>query len=108
MSQDTARFVRVGRVGEVPDGRPEVFDVEDRKIAIYRLDDGFYAIDDICTHDGGPLAEGEVEGDEVICPRHGARFNIKTGAALTFPAVTPVDRYPVRVEGDDLLVGLPD
>lgn len=108
MSQETARFVRVGRVGEVPDGRPEVFDVEDRKIAIYRLDDGYYAIDDICTHDGGPLAEGEVEGDEVICPRHGARFSIKTGAALTFPAVSPVDRYPVRVEGDDLLVGLPD
>lgn len=108
MSQETARFVRVGRVGEVPDGRPEVFDVEDRKIAIYRLDDGYYAIDDICTHDGGPLAEGEVEGDEVICPRHGARFSIKTGAALTFPAVSPVDHYPVRVEGDDLLVGLPD
>jgi 3-phenylpropionate/trans-cinnamate dioxygenase ferredoxin subunit len=108
VSQETARFVRVGRVGEVPDGRPEVFDVEDRKIAIYRLDDGYYAIDDICTHDGGPLAEGEVEGDEVICPRHGARFSIKTGAALTFPAVSPVDRYPVRVEGDDLLVGLPD
>jgi 3-phenylpropionate/trans-cinnamate dioxygenase ferredoxin subunit len=108
VSQETARFVRVGRVGEVPDGRPEVFDVEDRKIAIYRLDDGYYAIDDICTHDGGPLAEGEVEGDEVICPRHGARFSIKTGAALTFPAVSPVDHYPVRVEGDDLLVGLPD
>ena len=108
MSQETARFVRVGRVGEVPSGRPEVFDVEDRKIAVYRLDDGYYAIDDMCTHDGGPLAEGEVEGDEVICPRHGARFSIKTGAALTFPAVTPVERYPVRVEGDDLLVGLPD
>ena len=108
MSQGTARFVRVGRAGDVPDGRPEVFDVEDRRIAIYRLDDGYYAIDDMCTHDGGPLAEGEVEGDQVICPRHGARFSIKTGAALTFPAVTPVERYPVRVEGDDLLVGLPD
>ena len=108
MSQETARFVRVGRVGEVPDGRPEVFDVEDRKIAVYRLDDGYYAIDDMCTHDGGPLAEGEVEGDQVTCPRHGARFSIRTGAALTFPAVTPVARYPVRVEGDDLLVGLPD
>ena len=108
MSQETARYVRVGRVGEVPDGRPEVFDVEDRKIAVYRLDDGYYAIDDICTHDGGPLAEGEVDGDQVICPRHGARFSIRTGAALTFPAVSPVERYPVRVEGDDLLVGLPD
>lgn len=108
MSGATARFVRVGRVVDVPQGRAEVFDVEERKIAVYRLPDGFFAIDDICTHDGGPLADGEVEGDQVICPRHGARFSIKTGAALTFPAVTPVESYPVRVEGDELLIGIPE
>jgi 3-phenylpropionate/trans-cinnamate dioxygenase ferredoxin subunit len=108
MSEATHRFVKVGRVGQIPDGRPETFDVDDRKIAVYRLEGAYYAIDDLCTHDGGPLAEGEVEGDVVICPRHGARFSIKTGAALTFPAISPVDTYPVRVEGEDLLVGLPD
>ena len=108
MSEVTARFVRVGKVSEVPLGGAEVFDVEERKIAVYRLEDGFYAIDDICTHDGGPLAQGDVDGDQVICPRQGARFSIKTGAALTFPAITPVDAYPVRVDGEDLLVGLPD
>lgn len=104
----TGRFVKVGRVSEIQDGRPEVFEVEDRHIAIYRLDDGYYAIEDICTHDGGPLAEGDVEGQEVICPRHGARFDIKTGAVRSMPAITPVAAYPVRVDGDDLLVGLPD
>lgn len=108
MSAGTARFVKVGRAGDVPVGRPEVFELEDRHIAVYRLDGAFYAIEDICTHDGGPLAEGEVEGHEVICPRHGARFDIKTGAALCMPAITPVESYPVRVEGDDLLIGLPD
>lgn len=108
MSEVTARYVRVGTVSEVPQGGAEVFDVEDRKIAVYRLEDGYYAIDDLCTHDGGPLAQGDVDGDQVICPRHGARFSIKTGAALTFPAITPVDTYPVRIEGEDLLVGLPD
>ena len=108
MSEVTARYVRVGSVSEVPQDGAEVFDVEDRKIAVYRLEDGFYAIDDICTHDGGPLAQGDVDGDQVICPRHGARFSIKTGAALTFPAITPVDTYPVRVDGEDLFVGLPD
>ena len=108
MSAGTARFVRVGRISEVPNGRPEVFVVEDRHIAIYRLDGGYYAIEDICTHDGGPLAEGEIEGGEVICPRHGARFDIKTGAVRSMPAITPVEAYPVRVEGDDLFVGLPD
>ena len=88
--------------------RLEVFDVEERRIAVYRLEDGYYAIEDVCTHDGGPLAEGEIDGDQVICPRHGARFSIRTGAALTFPAITPVEQYPVRVEGDELFVGLPD
>jgi 3-phenylpropionate/trans-cinnamate dioxygenase ferredoxin subunit len=109
MTRTEARYVRVGHASDVPEGRAEVFDVEDRKIAVFRLEGGvFYAIEDICTHDGGPLAEGEIEGDEVICPRHGARFSIKTGAALTLPAVTPVESYPVRVEGNELLIGLPD
>lgn len=108
MSVTDQRFVRVGKIGDLAAGRAEVFDVEDRKIAVYRLDDGYYAIDDLCTHDGGPLADGDIEGDQVICPRHGARFSIRTGAALTFPAVTPVNSYPVRVEGEDLYVGLPD
>lgn len=108
MNEQTARFVRVGRVDDVPLGRAEVYDVEDRKIAVFRLDDGFYAIEDICTHDGGPLAEGEIEGDQVICPRHGARFSIRSGAALSFPAVTPVECYPVRVDGEDLLIGIID
>jgi len=108
MSAGTARFVKVGRSAEVPDGRPEVFEIEDRHIAVYRLDGAYYAIEDICTHDGGPLAEGELEGQEVICPRHGARFDIKSGAATCMPAITPVESYPVRVEGDDLLIGLPD
>ena len=108
MSEQTGRFVRVGSVADVPDGRPEIFDVDDRKIAVYRLDGAYYAIEDLCTHDGGPLAEGEVEGEQVICPRHGARFDIRTGAALSFPAVTPVDTYPVRVDGDELWIGLPE
>ena len=108
MSADTARFVTVGRTADVPEGRPEVFEVEDRHVAVYRLDGAYYAIEDICTHDGGPLAEGDVEDGEVICPRHGARFDIKTGAVRCMPAVTPVESYPVRVEGGDLYIGLPD
>jgi 3-phenylpropionate/trans-cinnamate dioxygenase ferredoxin component len=108
MSRTAVRYVRVGKASDVPSGRAEVFDVEDRKIAVFRLEDAFYAIEDICTHDGGPLAEGEIEDDQVICPRHGARFNIKTGLALTMPAVTPVESYPVRVEGNELYIGLPD
>ncbi len=68
----------------------------------------FYAIDDVCTHDGGPLAEGELEGAEIRCPRHGARFDVRTGKALCFPAFEPVDTHAVEVRGDDIYVALDD
>jgi 3-phenylpropionate/trans-cinnamate dioxygenase ferredoxin subunit len=62
-------------------------------------------MEDLCTHDGGPLAEGVLEGEVIECPRHGARFNVKTGAALCLPAVAPVATYAVRVQGDEIQVG---
>ena len=74
------------------------------EVAVFRCDDGFYAIEDVCTHDDGPLAEGEVDGCQVICPRHGARFDIKTGAALSLPAYRPVESFPVRIEGDRVVL----
>ena len=66
----------------------------------------FYAIEDQCTHDGGPLGEGKLDGatGQIVCPRHGARFDLRTGAALTLPAIEPVPVYEVRIEGGDILV----
>ncbi len=93
-----SEWVDVARVEAFEAGKPRVVEIEGVQIAVYRLDDGFYAIEDVCTHDGGELASGCVEGDEVICPRHGARFSIKTGEALTAPAYEPVYKFPVRVE----------
>ena len=108
MTQQAIRFVKVGRVADVPAGGRETFEVDGRHIAVFRLEDGFHAIEDICTHDGGPLGEGEVEGDVVVCPRHGARFSIRTGAALSLPAFVPVETFPVRVDGEDLMLGIPE
>jgi 3-phenylpropionate/trans-cinnamate dioxygenase ferredoxin subunit len=68
------------------------------------VDGEFYAIDDVCTHDGGPLGEGELDGEQIECPRHGARFDVRTGKAVTFPAVHPVGTWPVKVEVKDVLV----
>jgi 3-phenylpropionate/trans-cinnamate dioxygenase ferredoxin subunit len=72
-------------------------EIDAQLIAVFNIHGTFYAIDDLCTHDGGELAGGAVEGDVVICPRHGARFCLRTGAALTPPAYEPVRTYETRV-----------
>src|SRR5262245_49142803 len=85
-------------------GRGEVRRSCGKKIALFNLQGSFYAIDDTCTHRGGPLCEGEVAGEEVTCPWHGAVYNIKTGAVLKPPAPQGVASYPVRVQGADVEV----
>ena len=101
-----AEFVKVAERSQVPVGGKLLAEVDGRPIALFRLDDGFYAIDDVCTHDGGPLAEGELEGAAVRCPRHGARFDVRTGKALGFPAFEPVTTHAVDVRGDDVYVAI--
>ena len=99
-----AEFVTVAMKGDVPVGAARVFAVNGKHIALCNVDGTLYAIDDVCTHDGGPLGEGLLEGDQIECPRHGARFDVKTGKALTLPAVMPVNSYPVQLEGDEVKV----
>jgi 3-phenylpropionate/trans-cinnamate dioxygenase ferredoxin subunit len=101
-------FVKVGRVAEIPPGERKLVEVDGVRIAIFNLEGKYCAIEDVCTHDGGPLVEGDVlPGGQVRCPRHGARFDICTGQALSMPAFTPTTSYEVRVEGDDLWVEAP-
>lgn len=99
-----ARWITVARASEIPLGGSRVVRLEDQAVAVFHLEDGWYAIDDVCTHDGGPVAEGPLRGCIIECPRHGATFDVRTGAALTFPAVSPVATYAVRVVGDDIQV----
>jgi 3-phenylpropionate/trans-cinnamate dioxygenase ferredoxin subunit len=88
----------VARVEEISTGKPVHMEVDGTAIAVFKLGQDFYAIEDICTHDGGQLTGGCVENDEVVCPRHGAHFSIKTGAALSAPAYEPTAVVPVRIE----------
>ncbi len=99
-------FRKVARASEIPPGGRTVVMVDNLFLALFNVDGVFYCIEDVCTHDGGPLAEGSLEGTEIECPRHGARFDIRTGRVLSFPAVTPVPWFEVKVEGDDLYVAL--
>ncbi len=93
-----ADWTDVASPDELAPGDYRVVDIDDALIAVFNLDGEFYAIEDVCTHDYETLTGGCIEGDEIICPRHGARFNIKTGKALTPPAYEPVATLPVRVE----------
>lgn len=99
-----AAFVTVGRTDEVAPGSVKVYEVGGQRVAVCNVGGSFYAIDDLCTHDGGPLDQGELEGDQIECPRHGALFDVKTGKALALPAVQPVKTYPVQVAGDEIQV----
>ena len=101
-----SKFVKVASKSEIADGSAKCVEVEGQRIALFNLGGEFHAIDDTCTHQGGPLSEGTVDGDEVECPWHGARFNIKSGAVLGPPAPDAATRYNVRVTGDDVEVEL--
>ena len=99
-------FVKVATRRELPPGGKKLAEVDGRPIAVFNVDGTFYAIDDVCTHDGGPLAEGELIGCEIMCPRHGARFDVRTGKALCMPAVEPVAVHATEVRGDDVYVAV--
>src|SRR5262245_53314506 len=101
-----AGFVKVAKLHDVIEGQAKVFEAGDERVALCKVDGTVFALADVCTHDGGPLGEGDLDGYEIICPRHGARFDVRTGAVLAFPAIMPVASYPVKVDGDDVYVQL--
>ena len=103
-----AEFVKVATTSDIEPGTVKVYEAGGKQIAVCNVDGTFYAIDDVCTHDGGELGEGTLRGDRLICPRHGAAFDARTGRVLTLPAVHDVRSYPVTVESDDVFVACED
>lgn len=101
-------FYEIARVSEVPPGERFFIEVDSAQIVIFNIAGQFFAIGDVCTHDDGPLGDGELEGYEIVCPRHGAHFDVRSGKAVRLPAVRPTPSYPVRVVGDTLEIGIPD
>ena len=98
-------FVKVAKTSDVPEGEIMLVEVGEESILLSNVGGEFYAIGEECTHSGGSLSQGYVEGEDVECPLHGSLFNLKTGENTGPPAAEGVPRYSVRVEGDDLLVG---
>jgi 3-phenylpropionate/trans-cinnamate dioxygenase ferredoxin subunit len=99
-----ADFIKVAETSDLAPGQKMLVEYDGWPVGLFNIDGEFYAIDDVCTHDGGPLVEGELHGEVIVCPRHGARFDVKTGAVVTLPAYLPVGTYQVRIEGDDILI----
>ena len=101
-----SEFVKVAKVSDFPDPGKRIVDMEERLVVLLRVQGQFYCIDDVCTHDGGPLGEGQLCGYELACPRHGAKFDIRTGKVLTMPATENTISHEVKVVGEDVYVRL--
>ena len=103
-----ADFIRVATTDELEDGGRLLVEADDRLVILFQIEGSYYCLDDVCTHDGGTLSDGSHEGCEIKCPRHGARFDIRTGEALSMPATEATASHEVKIEGTDILVRIRD
>ncbi len=107
-----SQFHSVGKVADYPDPSSSFVEVDEEPIVLIRAAGSFYALDDVCTHDGGPLSDGPLTTEDIesaiACPRHGAKFSLSTGAALTMPATQATRSHEVKIEDGEVLVRLCD
>jgi nitrite reductase (NADH) small subunit len=99
-------YIKVATVSQIAPGTGMVANVNDKEVAVFNVDGSFYAIENICKHRGGPLGEGELEGETVTCPWHAWQYNVKNGNCLTKEGIK-MDTYEVHVEGDDVKIAIP-
>jgi 3-phenylpropionate/trans-cinnamate dioxygenase ferredoxin subunit len=100
-------FYEIAAAEDIPNGERLFVEIDEAYLVVFNIAGDIYAIEDVCSHDDGPLGDGDLEGHEVVCPRHGARFDVRTGKALTFPAVEDIPAYPVQIVDGKIQVGLP-
>jgi 3-phenylpropionate/trans-cinnamate dioxygenase ferredoxin subunit len=103
-----SEFIQVAVLAEIPDPGKLLVEIDERILALFRIRGEIFCIDDVCTHDGGPLSDGDLDGYEIACPRHGARFDVRTGCAKTMPATENTIAHQVKLEGDAIWVRLND
>ena len=103
-----AEFVKVATTAELPSGERLFYDFAEESIIIFNVSGEYYAIADLCSHDDGPLEDGELDGYSVACPRHGACFDIRNGKVLSLPATKSIPSYQVKIEDGNILVESPD
>ena len=97
-------FVKAAKISEIPQGKVKIVEVGDEDVALCNVGGEIFAVANVCTHDDGPLGEGTLLGDEIECPRHGARFCVRDGSVQSLPAIIPIPTFAVKVEGEDVWV----
>ena len=107
LDESKLNFVEIAPASELPNGERLFVDVADRPIVIFNIAGQVFAIGDVCTHDDGPLGDGDLEGFNIVCPRHGAEFDVRNGKVMQMPAVVDIPAYPVRVMEGMIQVGIP-
>lgn len=108
MDEASCEYIPVAAEGDIKSGERLFVQIDDLTLVIFNIAGGLYAIEDVCSHDDGPVGEGSLDGYEVACPRHGARFDVRTGKVLSLPAIVDIPAYPVRVRDGQIEVGLPN
>jgi len=104
---EECEFVPIGEADQLPNGERLFVEIDNLPIVVFNIGGQLYAIGDVCSHDDGPLGDGDIEGMEVSCPRHGARFDVRSGKVTALPAVEDIPAYPVRVMDGQIEIGLP-
>ncbi len=107
LPEEQLEYVEIVPASELPNGERLFVNIGDRSIVLFNLAGKYFAIADVCSHDEGPLGDGDLEGYHIVCPRHGAEFDIRTGKAMQMPAVVDIPAYPVRVVDGMIQVGVP-
>ena len=100
-------FVEIAPASELPNGERLFLEIEGKAIVIFNIAGQLFAIGDVCTHDDGPLGDGDLDGFNIVCPRHGAEFDVRTGKVVQMPAVVDIPAYPVKVVDGMIQVGIP-
>jgi 3-phenylpropionate/trans-cinnamate dioxygenase ferredoxin subunit len=106
-AESKIEFVEIAPASELPNGERLFVELGDRPIVIFNIAGQLFAIGDVCSHDDGPLGDGLIEDHNIVCPRHGGEFNVRTGQAMQMPAVVDIPAYPVQIRNGTIFVGIP-
>ena len=107
IEESKVEYVEIAPASDLPNGERLFVEVAGKAIVIFNIADQFFAIGDVCTHDEGPVGDGDLEGFNVVCPRHGGEFDVRDGKAMQLPAVVDIPAYPVKIENGMIQVGMP-